>query len=197
KVVSRIHRRAVHPYFKVQQFGAATIVADLADFVAGADACALTDKHIAVMGVSGQVSCTVTDDDQVALPLDATTGVHHIAVSGGVDGIAALATDIDAATDAGGVSAVGTQHLTIDRPLPADVIDHPHRHVDHAPALHGLGRAAAGQHLGVTGRRGGNRGHAVQRVVGHPTYVEAELLVRIDGIGRGQVVGHGQRPVVQ
>lgn len=106
--MSRIHRRAVHPYFKVQQFGAATIVADLADFVAGADACALTDKHIAVMGVSGQVSCTVTDDDQVALPLDATTGVHHIAVSGGVDGIAALPLASTSVSPAGAGGIAGT-----------------------------------------------------------------------------------------
>ena len=95
----------------------------------------------------------MTDDDQVALPLNTAARVNHIAIGGCVDRIATTGADIDAAAGRRGAGTERAQNTPFHWPLPGNVVHQLAGDIARATAGRCLGRAGGDCRRGIPGRR--------------------------------------------
>ena len=73
----------------------------LRDFLSSSHRFILPDQQAVIMAIGAQVGVVVLDDQQFSEAHNTGTGVYHDTIGDRIDGIAPLATDINALVDTG------------------------------------------------------------------------------------------------
>lgn len=127
EILQRVLRCAIHANFEMQLWLVAIISAHFGNLAAGSHLLAFADQPLAVVCVSAEHSIAVLDNDQFAVPEQAISAVHHLAVRRGNYHLSCPALDINALSGRV-VGLESADHSAISRPLPVRWIL-PGRHI--------------------------------------------------------------------
>ena len=117
KILQRVLGAAIHTNFKMQLWLVAIISAHFGNLAAGSHLLAFADQALAVVCVSAEHSIAVLDNDQFAVPEQAISAVHHLAVRRGNYRLAWPAPDINALSGRI-IGLESADHSAISRPHP-------------------------------------------------------------------------------
>src|SRR5690606_30025726 len=130
-----IYGFSIHPHFKMQQFAPIGSGTHFSNFVTGANVVTFFDQHGAVVHIGTEITRAVTQDHQIAGPLNTTSGINHITIGSSKHWLALRSGNINTACWT--VFGEGAEQTTIRWPLPGHTIHRAGRNTAGATRFHG------------------------------------------------------------